>query len=173
MNEKMVLEKIQKMIYIIRGQRVMMDSDLAMLYGVEVKRLNEQVKRNIKRFPEDFSFVPNFSELSELRSQFVTLDHLTTGNNIKYTPRLFTENGVAMLSSILNSDRAIEVNISIMRIFTKLKSFLLMEESVNKRMDNLEVGTNHLFKIVFERLDAIETSAPNLKPNRKKIGIKK
>jgi hypothetical protein len=84
---------------------------------------------------------------------------------------LFTENGVAMLSTVLNSATAIHVNISIMRIFTKLRSFLLMEGGLSNRMDKLELGTNKIFKIVFERLDALEEETPALKPNRKKIGL--
>ena len=88
-------------------------------------------------------------------------------------PLVFTENGVAMLSSVLNSNNAVQVNIAIMRIFTKLRSFLLMEEKLNNRMDKLEDGTNKLFKIVFERLDALEDDLPTHPPNRKKIGIDK
>ena len=98
---KFPVEKIEAMIYSIRGHRVMLDSDLARLYGVETKRLNEQVKRNLERFPEDFKIIPNSSELAELRSQIATLNNLTIENqNFTYSPYLFTENGVAMLSSI-------------------------------------------------------------------------
>jgi hypothetical protein len=99
------------------------------------KVLNQAVKRNLDRFPQDFMFEPNSSELADLRSQIVTLDQLTRKNYIfKYTPRLFTENGVAMLSSVLKSKEAIQINISIMRIFTKLKNIWVMED----RLDNID-----------------------------------
>jgi len=178
------IEKIEAMIYTIRDQRVMLDSDLARLYGVETKRLNEQVKRNLERFPDDFLIVPNFSELAELRSQFATLGNLTLDNQVfKYTPYLFTENGVAMLSSILKSKQAIQVNITIMRTFTKLRSFLSMGNSIDNRIGDLESGmkeTHELFKIVFERLDSVdqkldsyvEAVTPKLPSHRNKIGLK-
>jgi hypothetical protein len=135
------LDQIQNMIYVIRGQKVMLDSDLAKLYGVETKRLNEQVRRSIDRFPEDFMFECNSEELEILRSQFATTKF---GNHWNYRRRLmpmvFTENGVAMLSSVINSKQAIKVNISIMRIFTKLRSFYALEEPLIK-------DTNDCFSI--------------------------
>ncbi len=168
-------QKIEAMIYSVRGQRVMLDSDLALLYGISTKVLNQAVKRNIDRFPDDFLIQPNFSELAALRSQFVTLDNVSNGNPIfKYTPYLFTENGVAMLSSVLKSKQAIQINITIMRTFTKLRSYLAMEGSNGDRLDKLENGTNQLFKVVFERLDSLEEQIkPRLPENRKKIGLKK
>lgn len=167
------IEKIEAMIYTIKGHRVMLDSDLARLYGVETKVLNQAVKRNLERFPIDFMIRPNSSELADLRSQIVTLEGLTAENYIfKHPPLLFTENGVAMLSSILKSRQAIQVNIAIMRTFTKLRSFLAMENSIEERVTNLEKGTHKLFKIVFERLDNMEEQiTPKLPPNRKKIGL--
>ncbi len=116
------LDQIQNMIYVIRGQNVMLDSDLAKLYGVETKRLNEQVRRNIDRFPDDFMF---------------QLSKVGRGGKQKQ-PLVFTENGVAMLSSVLNSKQAIKVNISIMRIFTKLRSFYALEERTDRKVDSLE-----------------------------------
>jgi len=108
-----------------------------------------------------------------LRYQIGTSKALTYWNYVRYTPFLFTENGVAMLSGLLNSQRAIAVNISIMRIFTKLRSFLLMENSTDKKLSELEVGTTKIFKIVFERLDAVEEIIePKVSPKRKKIGLK-
>ncbi len=171
---KFEIEKIEAMIFTIRNLRVMLDSDLAKLYGVETKALNQAVKRNLSRFPDDFLVKPNFSELAELRSQIVTLGQITTGNQIfKFTPYLFTENGVAMLSTVLSSERAIQVNITIMRTFTKLRSFLAMESSRNDEVSELKKSTNQLFKIVFERLDNLEDQiTPKLPVNRKKIGIK-
>jgi hypothetical protein len=168
---EIILSKIEKMIYLIRGQKVMLDSDLAELYGVETKRLNEQVKRNSERFPEDFMFQLTLEEYQSLKSQFAT-SKIERGGR-RYQPLVFTENGVAMLSSVLNSAQAIQVNISIMRIFTKLRSFLFLEKNLSERIDKLEAGTSKIFKIVFERLDSMEDQiTPKLPANRKKIGFK-
>lgn len=164
------ISQIEKMIYIIRGQRVMLDSDLAKLYQVETKVLNQAVKRNLVRFPTDFMFQLSNEEYSSLKSQFVTSK--TTRGGKQKLPQVFTENGLAMLSGILNSERAILVNISIMRIFTRLRSFLLLEQELRKEISDLKHGTSGIFKVVFERLDAIEDATPALTPNRKKIGIK-
>lgn len=126
-------QKIETLIYSLRGQNVMLDSDLASLYQVETKALNQAVKRNLERFPEDFMFQCNSSDLQNLRSQYVTSNSTSSWNHKRtYNPFVFTENGVAMLSSVLRSKRAIQVNISIMRIFTKLRSFLLLEDHLNK-----------------------------------------
>lgn len=166
------IDQIQNMIYEIRGQRVMLDSDLAKLYGVETKVFNQSVKRNIRRFPDDFMFKLTTKEYEALRSQIVTSKEGKGGR--RYQPLVFTESGVAMLSGVLNSIRAIDVNIAIMRTFTKLRSFLAMENSVEGRVDKLEQGTHKLFKIVFERLDDIEEQiTPKLPPNRRKIGLNK
>lgn len=126
---------IENMIHIIRGQQVMIDSDLARLYGVETKRLKEQVRRNINRFPEDFMFELSKEECS--RSQIATLN-ASRGQNLKYMPFVFTENGVAMLSSVLKSDTAIEVNIRIMRAFTSMRSFLMSNAHVFQRLEAVE-----------------------------------
>ena len=169
--EKITPKVIEKMIYVIRGQKVMLDKDLACLYGVETRRLNEQVKRNIDRFPTDFMFQLSKEEYDFLKSQIATSK---TGRGGKQKlPMVFTENGLAMLSGVLNSKRAIQVNISIMRIFTKLRSFLLLEKDLNDRVTNIEVGTSKLFKIVFERLDNLEVNTPFLPKKRKRIGLKK
>ncbi|OGI00201.1 MAG: hypothetical protein A2Y25_05390 [Candidatus Melainabacteria bacterium GWF2_37_15] len=111
------IQIIENKIFVIRGQRVMLDSDLAILYEVETKRLNEAIKRNIDRFPEDFMFQLNDDEWNILRSQIATFDKVLR----KYKPYVFTEQGVAMLSSVLNSKRAIAVNVQIMRVFVKLR----------------------------------------------------
>ncbi len=167
------VKQIEAMIYTIRGQRVMLDSDLAKLYGVETKVLNQAVKRNEERFPHDFLIKPDSSELADLRSQIVTLGGISAENSVlRHPPLLFTENGVAMLSSVLKSRQALQVNIAIMRTFTKLRSFLAMENSLVGRVENLEKGTHKLFKIVFERLDSLEDEiTPKLPANRKKIGL--
>lgn len=168
---KFPLEKIEAMIYTVRGQRVMLDSDLAKLYSVETKRLNEQVRRNLDRFPPDFMFQLTSEEFEVLKSQIAT-SKIGSGGKQKL-PLVFTENGVAMLSGILNSKQAIQVNIAIMRTFTKLRSFLVMDISLNEEVGKLKDGTNQLFKIVFERLDNLEDQiTPRLPANRKKIGLK-
>jgi hypothetical protein len=164
------LDQIQNMIYVIRGQKVMLDSDLAQLYGVETRRLNEQVRRNLDRFPGDFMFQLSSQEYELLKSQIAT-SKVGRGGKQKQ-PLVFTENGVAMLSSVLNSKQAIRVNISIMRIFTKLRAFHLMEKELVERMDRMEGNTDQIFKIVFERLDELETGLPALSLKRRKIGLK-
>jgi hypothetical protein len=165
------LNTIHKMIYVIRSQKVMLDSDLAHLYGVETKRLNEQVKRNIDRFPSDFMFQLTEVEFDNLRSQNAT-SSLEYGGR-RHNPYVFSENGVAMLSSVLKSKQAIHVNIAIMRIFTKLRSFYMLEKDLVNQMNELKSNTNKMFKVVFERLDEIEvSSSPNLPKTRKKIGLK-
>lgn len=163
------LEQIQDKIYFIRGKQVMLDSDLAKLYGVETKVLNQAIKRNLRRFPEDFMFRLSLEEHEILRSQFVTssLEH----GGRRYEPFVFTENGVAMLSSILKSETAIDVNIAIMRIFTKLRSFLILEKELVNRMNNLKNNTAEVFKIVFEKLDCLNDVSIK-QTNRKKIGLK-
>ena len=133
----------------------MLDSDLARLYDVEIRTINQAVKRNIERFPEDFSFIPSSSEMAELRSQFVILGHVSAENHFRHAPRLFSENGVAMLSSVLKSDRAIQVNISIMRTFTKLREFTLYYNALGKKFIELERKNDKQFKEVFSILDKL------------------
>lgn len=164
------LSKIENMIYIVRGQKVMLDSDLADLYEVETRQLNRQVRRNVLRFPEDFMFQLTSAEFREIQMIKNSIDQY--GGHRK-NPYVFTENGVAMLSSVLNSDKAILINIAIIRIFTKLRSFLLLEKGLSDRMSRLESGTNKIFKVVFERLDAIECVVDAKLPStKKKIGLK-
>ena len=162
------LAVLEKRIYLIRGERVMLDSDLAELYGVETKRLNEQVRRNESRFPADFMFQLTKEEDANLKSQFATSSWEHGGK--RKQPLVFTENGVAMLSSVLASERAIQVNIAIMRTFTKLRSYFALG---SHQMERIEQETTHMFKIVFERLDWIERAIkPDLNPKRRKIGLK-
>ena len=164
-------DKIEAMIYKVRGVRVMLDSDLALLYGVETKRLNEQVRRNIERFPIDFMFQITAEEFEFLKSQIATSKRGSGGK--QKLPLVFTENGVAMLSSVLRSQQAINVNIAIMRTFTRLRSFLAMDSSLKEEVGKLRTGTNKLFKIVFERLDNLENQIePKIEHNKKKIGIR-
>jgi len=151
MNDLVPLERIENKIHQIRGQKVMLDFDLAILYGVETKVLNQAVKRNLSRFPDDFMFSLSKQEIlrisqfvtSSSRSQFVTLKR---GYNIKYPPHAFTENGVAMLSSVLNSERAIEVNIQIMRAFTRLRQIIARNKDIT-----------YLFKELKHKVDRHDT----------------
>ncbi|MCF8060710.1 MAG: ORF6N domain-containing protein [Bacteriovoracaceae bacterium] len=163
------LEQIKEMIYVIRGQKVMLDSDLAKLYGVETKRLIEQVKRNLDRFPDDFMFQLSVEEYDVLRSQNATSK--TGRGGRRYQPLVFTENGVAMLSTVLNSKQAIQINIAIMRIFTKLRSFMMLEKELVTRMNRLESDTTEVFKVVFEKLDALDEQLPSHRKDRAKIGL--
>ena len=162
------LDQIQDMIYVIRGQKVMLDSDLSMLYGVETKRVNEQVRRNLDRFPEDFMFQLSKEEFEILKSQIATSSSDWGGK--RKQPLVFTESGVAMLSSVLNSKQAIKVNISIMRIFTKLRSYYALEDRVDRKIDHLEQRVSSVFKVVFERLDNLD-GIPKTQKSRKKIGL--
>lgn len=162
---------IEKMIYIIRDQKVMLDSDLAQLYEVETRIINRNVQRNSKRFPPDFVFQLSEEEYETLFSQFGISKESKGGR--RYLPYVFTENGVAMLSSVLNSEKAILINVSIMRIFTRLRSFLMLEKDLSDRVTKLEQGTNQMFKVVFERLDNYEEMVtPRLPGSRKKVGLK-
>ena len=154
--------RIESLIYIIRDQQVMLDSDLARLYGVETKVLNQAVKRNIQRFPEDFMFQLTKEEC--LRSQIVTLKE-SRGRHLKYMPHVFTENGVAMLSSVLRSDKAIEVNINIMRAFSAMRDFLMNNAAIFQRMDQLEMKQLK----TDEKVDAILDKLSN--NNKPKEGV--
>lgn len=166
---EMSLVKIEKMIYMIRGQKVMLDSDLATLYEVPTKAFNQAVKRNLDRFPDDFMFQLTQNEFESLKE--ITNSKDSYGGR-RFVPMVFTECGVAMLSSILTSSRAAQVNISIMRTFIKRRSFLAMESSIAERVGKLERSSNHLFKVVFERLDNLEERLPEHPKDRKRIGIK-
>lgn len=127
---------IEKRIFVIRDRQVMLDEDLADLYGVETKRLIQQVKRNLKRFPEDFMFQLSKAEMEALRSQIATSNEGRGGR--RYAPYVFTEQGVAMLSGVLHSDRAIAVNIEIMRAFVELRRVATSYAALQERLDDLE-----------------------------------
>jgi hypothetical protein len=161
---------IEKMIYLVRGQKVMLDSDLAQLYEVKTGILNRAVRRHAGRFPPDFMFELNPGEHESLRCQLGTLK-TGRGRHRKFLPLVFTEQGVAMLSSILTSDRAVSVNIAVIRTFVKLRQ-LVLEESLSERLTSLEKGTDQVFRVVFQRLDTLERSTPVLPQRRRKIGIK-
>ena len=159
-------EKIMNKIHVIRNHKVMLDFDLAEMYGVETKRLNEQLKRNLKRFPKDFMFTLSEKETQHLRSQNATSSW--GGNRRK--PNAFTEQGVAMLSSILNSETAIEVNISIIRVFTKLRSFTLTQKDILIQLVKLEKevkgNSSDIENIFLVLKKLIEKDANPIKINR-------
>jgi len=129
------LTQIKNMIYEIRGQKVMVDSDIAALYGVELRSLNQAVKRNIGRFPLDFMFQLTNDEWNSLRSHFVISKSNRGGR--RYAPYVFTEHGVSMLSSVINTERAIEVNINIMRTFVQLRHYIITKADTNEQIDEL------------------------------------
>ena len=176
MNKLVPIERIENRIYLIRGQKVMVDRDLAELYGVPTKRLNEAVKRNTARFPEEFMFQLSEREKSELvancdrfddrrrpRSQNATLKR---GQNIKYLPYAFNEYGVAMLSSVLNSERAIQVNIMIIKAFIRLRQVLLDHEELiglfkklETRVDQHDTAINEIVEAIRELMMPIRTEA--------------
>ncbi|MBQ8265830.1 MAG: ORF6N domain-containing protein [Bacteroides sp.] len=176
----MELQTIQKKIYEIRGKQVMLDFDLALLYGVETKVLKQGVKRNIRRFPVDFMFELTQEEFNSLRSQFVTSNKR---GGIRYMPFAFTEQGVAMLSSILKSETAIEINISIIRAFVAVRQYLSMAsnqikeiEELKQRMKALEEGTedtiaaiNDLSEDTRKELDDIYLALSQLADKQKQI----
>jgi len=131
------IEHIENRIYIMRGQRVMLDSDLAALYGVSTKRLNEQLRRNIERFPDDFAFCLKNEEWKFLRSQIATLEKSGRGKHRKYATYAFTEQGVAMLSGVLRSPQAAKVNIEIMRAFVRMRHILESNKELTKVVSEL------------------------------------
>lgn len=160
------MEAIERKIYLVRGQKVMLDSDLAVLYGVPTKALVQSVKRNRKRFPPDFMFQLENQDVAGLRSQIVTSKGKRGGR--RYDPFVFTEQGVAMLSSVMHSDRAIEVNIQIMRVFVKLREMIAAHKDLTKKLAELEKKYDSQLKIVF---DAIRALVAEPEPKEKKIGF--
>ncbi len=147
-------ERIINRIFLIRGKKVMIDRDLAELYEVETKVLNQAVKRNIARFPADFMFQLNKHETDIWRSQFVTLKN-SRGQHRKYLPYVFTEQGVAMLSSVLNSDRAIQVNIQVIRTFAKLRELLITNKEMREKIESMERKYDKKLQEVFEVLKSL------------------
>ena len=160
------LEVIEQKILLIGGRKVMLDSDLAALYGVTVKRLNEQVRRNLRRFPRDLMYELSAEEYESLRSHFATLK-AGRGTHRKYMPYAFTGQGIAMLSRVLNSDRAVEVNIQIMRTFVKLREMMSSHKELARKLSELEKKYDGQFQIVFE---AIRQLIEQPEKPRRKIG---
>ena len=172
MTEELIPEEIiLNQIYYIRGHKVMLDKDLAAIYGVETKQLKRQVRRNSERFPKDFMFELTTDEYYSSRSQNGTLKQ---GENIKYSPIVFTEQGVAMLSSVLNSSRAIKVNIQIIRIFTRIRQMFIDNTELRLEVEKIKSKQNNQDKnieIVFSYLDELLEKKSELKP-RRRIGYK-
>ena len=166
MEDLISIEEITSRIYLIRGQRVMLDRDLAKLYGVETKRLKEQVRRNIARFPEDFMFELSESEEMFLRSQNATLKG--KGRHSKYLSFAFTEQGIAMLSSVLKSKQAIAVNIAIMRAFVKMRELLTANKKFSEKLKIIEAHLaehDEQIRLVFDAIKQLLTEEE--KPKRK------
>ncbi len=163
-------QKILNKIYVIRGEKVMLDRDLAEMYGVETKVFNQSVKRNLERFPKDFMFTLTAKEYDNLKSQIAT----SSWGGARYKPNVFTEQGVAMLSSILNSKTAIEVNIRIIRVFTKLREYALTHKEILLQLSKLEkevkgnsTDIENIFAVLKELLEKERKPSP-----RNKIGFK-
>jgi hypothetical protein len=164
----MELQIIQNKIYEIRGLRVMLDFDLAEMYQTETKRLKESVRRNLNRFPTDFMFELNPNEWKILRTQFAT----SSWGGIRYQPFAFTEQGVAMLASILNSPKAIEINISIVRAFIALRQYALGYAELNQKLENFMIETNMQFNDIYQALTEM-ANQKDISKGRTPIGYKK
>jgi hypothetical protein len=159
--------RIDRAIRVIRDQRVLLDADLAALYEVEVRALVQAVKRNLNRFPDDFMFQLTAEEFAVLRSQSVT----SSGwGGRRYRPYAFTEQGVAMLSSVLRSERAVQVNVEIMRAFVRLRQLLATHTDLLRKMDALEKKYDAQFKVVFEAIRQLMTP-PAPEPKKGRIGF--
>jgi hypothetical protein len=175
-SEPLIERLVEHKIPLIRGHKVMLDADLAVLYGIETRALNQAVKRNLKRFPNDFMFQLSETDAAALRSQSV----ISKRGGRRYQPYAFTEQEVAMLSSVLSSERAILVNIAIMRAFVKLRQLLSTHADLARKLEEMEKRYDHQFKAVFEAIHQLMlpptktvkpigfTSPAHTKPSRKK-----
>lgn len=165
-------QKILNRIHIIRGEKVMLDKDLAEMYGVATKVFNQSIKRNIERFPKDFMFALSEKEWQNLKSQIVT----SSWGGVRYRPSVFTEQGVAMLSSVLNSKTAIEVNIRIIRVFTKMNAFALTHKEILLQLGKLEKevkgNTKDIENIFLVLKELLEKQSSPLPAKRQRIGFK-
>jgi hypothetical protein len=177
-NKVVPIQQVENLIYLIRGQKVMLDSDLAALYGVEARTLNQAVKRNIERFPEDFMFRLSQSETKlVMRSEIVITPPANSSQTVMssrkhrglaYRPYVFTEQGIAMLSSVLRSPRAVQVNIEIMRAFVRIRQWLASNAELSERLDALEKKYDAQFKAVF---DAFRELVKPVNSPKKEIGF--
>lgn len=164
------VERIVRSIMLVRGQKVLLDSDLANLYGVSTGRLNEAVSRNLDRFPEDFMFRLSKPEFENLKSQFAISSQGHGGR--RKLPRVFTEQGVAMLSGVLNSKRAVQVNIEIMRAFVRLRRLLATHKDLRRKIEELEAKYDQQFAIVFEAIRELMDESFEEKP-KDRMGFQK
>lgn len=165
----MPIEQISDKILLIRGQKVLLDRNLAELYGVETKRLKEAVRRNIERFPSDFMFEMNDKEFRNWRTQFATSNSQKMG--IRYKPMVFTEQGVAMLSSVLRSKRAVEVNILIMRAFVRMRELLYSDKNLALKVEKLEKQMETQGKSLQQVIQIVNQLLKQPEPESKKIGF--
>jgi phage regulator Rha-like protein len=161
------LERVERAILVIRGHRVVLDETLAQLYGVPIKRLNEQVRRNNERFPDDFMFQLSSDEWDSLRSQIATLKH-GRGQHRKYLPYAFTEHGAVMAANVLNSPTAVQASIQVVRAFVRLRQMLASHEELARKLEALERKYDQSFKVVFDTIRALMTPA---EPKRRTIGF--
>jgi hypothetical protein len=161
-------ETLFKKIHVIRDQKILFDADLAELYGVETKRLKEAVKRNPDRFPDDFMFILSAKEFENLRSQFAT----SSWGGARYPPMAFTEQGVAMLSSVLNSPRAIAINIQIMRVFVKMRQMIISYKDLLEKIENLETSDMEQNKHIRNIYSLIKELLEPAVKRRKPIGFR-
>jgi len=165
MNGLVPIERITGKIYLIRDTKVILDRDLAELYEVETRVLKQAVRRNIKRFPPDFMFDLTYQEFRDLTSQFV----ISSWGGVRHPPMAFTEQGVAMLSSVLKSNRAIQVNIQIMRAFTQLRQMIVSHEDLKRKIDAMETRYDQQFRVVFDAIRQL--MEPRGRSAKKKIGF--
>ena len=167
--ESVSTENVEQNILFIRGRKVMVDRDLAQLYGVPTKALNQAVKRNLSRFPEDFMFQLTRVEFENWKSQFVTSNSERMG--LRKRPFAFTEHGILMLSSVLNSERAVAVNIHIMRVFTRFRKFAVCCGDLEERINALEKKYNKKFRDIFEAIRLLLAVPPSPEVNKRPIGF--
>ena len=168
--QKMIpIESVEQRIFVIRGQKVILDTDLAQLYGVTTKRLNEQVKRNRDRFPEDFMFRLSLEEgrsILALRSQIATLKR---GRHLKYAPYVFTEHGTVMAANVLNSPVAVNASIQVVRAFVRLREIMATHKDLVQKLKQMEKKYDRRFKVVFDAIR--ELMAPPISASRRQIGF--
>jgi phage regulator Rha-like protein len=170
MNEIIPIEVIQQKIFLLRGHKVMLDTDLADLYGVTVKRLNEQVKRNVNRFPQDFMFQLSEEENQSLRSHFATLK-IGRGHHRKYLPYVFTEHGTIMLANVLNSPTSVQASIQVVRAFVKLRQILSTHKELAHKLIELERKIEDHDEEIHTIFEAIRQLMAPPEPNKKQIGF--
>jgi ORF6N domain len=162
------VQRIEDMIYLIRGQRVMLDFDLARVYGVKLKRLSEQVKRNSERFPQDFAFQLAFQEFVSMRSQFAT----ASKRNIRYLPWAFTEHGALMLASVLNSQTAVEASVSVVRTFVLMREHIVANKELTRKLADLEQRVGAHDEAIARLFEAIrQLIEPPVPESRREIGF--